>query len=66
MKPASKSRSFRYRIEIFQLSRFLSGCYTFLVTIRFSSSDELKLRLASESFKPPKGKLSTFGLISSG
>ena len=47
-------RGFRHRIEIFQLSRFLSGCYTILKAIRSSSSDGLKLPLAGESFKPRK------------
>lgn len=66
MMPVSKPRSFRHRVESFQLFRFFSGCYTVRGAFRSASSDDLKLRLAAESRKPRKPDLSTFGRFGGG
>ena len=64
--PASKSRSVDCRVEILKLYCLISGFYTFNQTFELSSSDDLKLRLLSESFKPLGTELSTFNHITCG
>ncbi len=60
---ASKSRSFRHRVETFLLFRHHSGLAAFLILVRPSGFDGLMMCLKGESHKVNKPDLSTFGVF---